>query len=190
MITNSPSKKVLALSAIVLAILAVIAGSPYRISILPVTTSEEFLIADKTVRVIDVYELAGWIIDKRDDFVLIDSRMEKEYKKYHIPFSINVPESEINLELSGKINSLIIYDSNERYSIDKLELLINNRSEQIFVLKGGMDEWMNKILFPDLRESSMSKKEIDKIYKTSVFFGGKPILDKERPKRKFRREGC
>ncbi len=190
MVKKNSSKKILALSAIVLAILAIIAGSPYKVSIQPATTNEEFLIADKTVRVVDVYELAGWIIDKRDDFVLIDSRLGKEYKKYHIPFSINVPDSEINLELSERINSLIIYDSNERYSLNKLELLINNRKERIFVLKGGMDEWMNKILFPDLRESSMSKKEIDKIYKTSIFFGGKPILDKERPKRKFRREGC
>lgn len=190
MIKNSPNKKVLALSAIVLAILAVIAGSPHKVSIQPVTTNEKFLIADKTVRVIDVYELVGWIIDKRDDFVLIDSRVGKEYKKYHIPFSVNVSELELDIEPNETIKSLIIYDSNERYLLNKLKSLINNRKERIFVLKGGMDEWMNKILFPDLRESSMSKKEIDKIYKTSIFFGGKPILDKERPKRKFRREGC
>ena len=71
---NKSHVKVLAFITILLAIFAAVAGSPYRISIQPVSTSEEFKIDGKTVEVIDVHELADWIMDKRDDFLLIDSR--------------------------------------------------------------------------------------------------------------------
>ena len=87
--------------------------------------------------------------------------------------------------------TFIIYDKNSRYSIQTIKPLINNRKEQTYVLKGGMDEWINKILFPDLRgDSDLSEEEIEKIYKTSTYFGGKPILDKDRPKKIYKRDGC
>ena len=95
-----------------------------------------------------------------------------------------------NISINKKA-AIIIYDKSSRYSIKKIKPLINNRKEQVYVLKGGMDKWFNKILFPDLRENSeLSEDELEKIYKTSTYFGGKPILDKDRPKRKYKREGC
>jgi rhodanese-related sulfurtransferase len=179
------------LVAILFALLAVVAGSPYKITILSVSINEEFDIEGKTLKVIDVKELAKWIMDKRDDFYLIDTRIINEFDEYHIPFafSSSVRES-INTAIDKKA-AIIIYDKSSRYSIEKLISLINSRKEQAYVLKGGMDEWINKILFPDLRgNDDMSKEEIEKIYKTSTYFGGKPILDKDRPKRKYKREGC
>jgi len=188
---NKSLMKVLMLIAILFALLAVVAGSPYKITIQPVSINEEFEIEGKSVKVIDAKELAKWIMDKREDFYLFDNRVKNEFEKYHIPFALSSSGREsLNTSLDKK-TAIIIYDRNSRYSIEKLKQLIDNRSEQIYVVMGGMNEWINKILFPDLRgDSDMSKEEIEKIYKTSTYFGGKPILDKDRPKRKYKREGC
>jgi rhodanese-related sulfurtransferase len=192
MIMNTNSlKKVLVLVAIVFALLAAVAGSPYKISILPISTSEEFEIEGKLVKVIDAQELAKWIMDKRDNFHLVDTRIKNEFNEYYIPFALNIPPTGFEFDLMESKKSIIIYDQSNRYLIEKLKPLINNRNEEVYVLKGGMDKWIDEILFPDLREKNyLSEEEIKNIYKTSTYFGGKPILDKERPKRKYKREGC
>jgi rhodanese-related sulfurtransferase len=182
---NKSFKKVLVLVAIVFAVLAALAGSPYKITIQPINTSEKFEVEGKLVNVIDVQDLAKWIIDKRDNFHLVDIRMKNEFNEYHIPFASNIPRN--GLELIESKKTIIIYDQSKRYSIEKLKPLIKNRNEEVYVLKGGLDEWINEILFPD---NNLSEEEIKRVYKISTYFGGKPILDKERPKRKYKREGC
>jgi len=188
---NKSIKKVMVLVAIIFALLAVVAGSPYKITIQPIGINEEFDIEGKSVKVIDVKELAKWIIEKKDDYYLVDTRIKNEFDEYHIPFALSSSGIELMNTSIDKKAAIIIYDKGSRYSIEKLKQLIDNRNEQIYVVMGGMNEWINKILFPDLRgDSDLSKEEIEKIYKTSTYFGGKPILDKDRPKRKYKREGC
>ncbi|MEJ2193848.1 MAG: rhodanese-like domain-containing protein [Ignavibacteriaceae bacterium] len=188
---NKSIKIKLALIAIVFALLAAIAGSPYKITLQPVSTNEEFEIEGKSVKVIDVHEIAKWIMDKRDDFQLFDIRLKNEFDEYHIPFALSMSGTELPTSLIDHKSAVIIYNKTGSYSIKKIKPVINNSKEQIYVLIGGMDEWINKILFPDLKKNSnFTEKEIERIYKTSTYFGGKPILEKERPKRKYKREGC
>lgn len=182
--------KVLAIVTVVISLFAAIEGSPYRISIQPANNNEEFKIAGKTLKVMDVNNLAEWIMDRRNDFLLIDLRPVKKFHNYHLPFAINVPNAKTQNEFESTSASIVIYGDNKRYSVSNLESLVKDRSEQVYILKGGMAEWINKILFPDLRENKLSKKETDKIYKTSTFFGGKPYMDNKRSKRKYKREGC
>jgi rhodanese-related sulfurtransferase len=183
--------KVLVLFAIIFALLAVVVGSPHKITIQPISTNEEFEIEGKLVKVINVQELAKLIMDKADNFLLVDTRLKIEFDEYHIPFALNITGKESLNTLIDNKAAIIIYDANRRYSIEKLKKIIKRRNEQVYLLKGGMDDWINKILFPDLRGGSdLSEEEIEKIYKMSAYFGGKPILDRERAKRKYNREGC
>ncbi|MGB5894468.1 MAG: hypothetical protein WBG58_09840, partial [Ignavibacteriaceae bacterium] len=87
--SNKSLIKILMLVAILFALLAVVAGSPYKITIQPANINEEFEIEGKSVKVIDVQELAKWIMDKRDDFYLVDTRVKNEFEEYHIPFALS-----------------------------------------------------------------------------------------------------
>lgn len=183
--------KILMLIAILFALLAVVTGSPYKITIQPVSINEKFEIEDKSIKVIDVKTLAEWIMDKRGDFYLVDTRDKNEFEKYHLPFAISSSDKEILKPSVDKKAVIIIYDNNSRYSTEKLKPLVKKRAQQNYVLLGGMNEWINKILFPDLRDiNDLDEEEIQKIYRTSTYFGGKPILKKDRPKKKYKREGC
>lgn len=187
---NKSIIKVLAFVAIAISLFAAVVGSPYKISIQPVNTKESFEIAGESVEVIDVNMLAEWIMDKRNDFFLIDSRSNKKFQEYHLPFALNIQGVNFKDALAESEKSMIIYDENERYTVDKLEMLVKNRSNQVYILKGGVVEWMDRIIFPDVRGLTLSKEEKDKIYKTSSYFGGKPTTEKERKRKKFKREGC
>lgn len=190
-IRNKSVKMRLAVIAIVFALLAAIAGSPYKITLQPLSTNDEFEIMGKSVKVIDVTDLAKWIMDKRDDFYLVDLRLKNKFDEYHIPFAFSVSETKLQSSKIEKKSVIIIYDEGSLYSIKKIKPVINDNEEQPYLLKGGMNEWINKIIFPDLKKNvNLSEEEIEKIYKTSTYFGGKPILENERPRRKYKREGC
>jgi len=189
--SNKTLIKILMFIAILFALLAVFAGSPYKITIQPVSINEKFEIEGKSIKVIDVKTLAEWIMDKRGNFYLVDTRDKNDFEKYHMPFAISSSDKEFLNKSIDKKAAIIIYDSKSRYSTEKLKPLVNKRAQQIYVLMGGMDEWINKILFPDLREiNDLDEEEIQKIYRTSTYFGGKPILKKDRTKKKYKREGC
>jgi rhodanese-related sulfurtransferase len=189
--SNTSIKKFLFPLTFILALLTVIAGSPYKISIQPININEMFDIDGKLVKVIDVQKLANWIMKKKDDYYLLDIRPKHKFSEYHIPFALSLSSGELQNTFFSKKESIIIYDTNSRYVIKHIKPIIDNRKEQVYLLKGGMEEWFNKVLFPDLTENSgLSENEIDKIYKRSIYFGGKPTLDRKRSKRQYKREGC
>jgi rhodanese-related sulfurtransferase len=175
---------------IALSFLAVIAGSPYTVSIVPTSVDESFDIIGSNVKVIDAKEIASWIIKKRNDFNLFDIRTENEFKEYHIPHAININDESNSSVKPEAASIIVIYDESNRYSIEKIKPLIKDRKGELYLLKGGMSSWMNEILFPDLRATELSKEEINRIYKTSSYFGGKPLTGKERTRKKYSREGC
>ena len=182
--------KILVAIAILFSFLALIVGNPYTVSIVPVRAGESFDIDSKAVKVIDAKELAAWIIGKRNDFNLFDIRSESDFKKYHIPHSLNIsPENYIELK-QNDASITIIYDEDNRYIIGKIKPVVKNAKADVYLLKGGIRSWMDEIIFPDLRGSELGKEESDKIFKTSTFFGGKPVTDKERKRKKYSREGC
>lgn len=182
--------KILATVAILLSFLAVIVGNPYTVSLVPVNPDEEFEIGSSVVKVIDAGELAKWIIEKKNDFILYDIRPEKDYKEYHIPHSLNVNSIPYQDQHKQKKSDAVIYNSGNRYIIENIKPLIKDLNSKVYLLKNGMSGWMNEVLFPDLRGLNLSKEEINKIYRISSFFGGKPVTDKERTRKKYSREGC
>jgi len=182
--------KTLVLIAIVFSFLAVIAGNPYTVSIVPVDTDEEFEIEGNVVKVIAAGDLAARLIAKRNDFNLFDIRSDSDFKEYHIPHSINISSENFTQIKQDEASIIIIYDEGNRYVIGKIKPLVKDVKADVYLLKGGIRGWMNEVLFPDLRNTKLSKDETDKIYKTSSFFGGKPVTDKERKRKKYSREGC
>ena len=82
-------QRILAVTALILATLAAITGSPFEKSNYPDWDIKNINIDGEETTIISVTELAKWIIEKKNDFLIIDLRSEEKYKKYHIPFSYN-----------------------------------------------------------------------------------------------------
>ncbi len=188
---NITLEKSLAFFALILAFFAAITGDPQGAG---TETIKQVELSETSVKFIQVQELAEWIIQKKNDFELIDIRDKKAFDKYHIQFATNIPyDLLVDKDFINKTKN-ILYWQNERFPQETMSFIKNGSEEKIYVLRGGINAWIDKIIFPDISKIEKDDQAaIAKISRTSRYFGGKPKNSKKtNPKirRKYNREGC
>jgi len=156
-------------------------------------------IVEKT-RYIEVEEVAHLIISKDPTLQLIDVRDEKFFNKFSLKGAINVPLKDFlqqdNLDyLDQDVYQTILF-SNGSTDADVAWLLATRlKYENVFVLKGGLNKWVEQILQP--KEHSVIWDRIDdEMYQyrkgASQYFGGKatePVVEETaaKPKKVIKR---
>jgi len=168
--------KKLALIAFVLGLTAIFAGNPYRGSSVTMDTKELALIIDKTVDHVLAEELADWIIQGKSDFKLLDLRAEKEFNEYHIPSAELVPMAELNEYPFLRNEKLVLYSEAGIHSAQAWMLLRAKGYKAVYMLFGGLEEWIDKIIFPKLAQNATPDQTaaFEKMKEVSKFFGGSP----------------
>jgi rhodanese-related sulfurtransferase len=184
-------EKSLAIFAIILGLLAAVAGDPYKANQVKIVEVE---LNETNTKFVNVHDLAEWIIQKQNEFDLIDIRKNKDFNKYHIPFSYNIPFDSLTTRKFNASKKNILYWKNEKLPKITFQLINDLKMEDIYILSGGLKEWYSEILFPNVADTSVKDQEkIEQIKRTSLFFGGKPKTGdrlKTKPKKKYKREGC
>lgn len=176
--------KKLASVAIFLGFVGLFAGSPYRGSRTSVDAKELGLIVDKETDHIKVEELAHWIIQGKADFRLLDLRTEKEYNEYHIPNSENVMTSQLETYPLLRNEKIVLYSSGGIHSAQAWFLLRAKGYKGVYILLGGLEEWNEKVLFPNIPVNATKDQlaAFDKMKEVSKFFGGSPQTGTEETK--------
>jgi len=122
----------------------------------PVSEAALVTVAQAAARQSDrvhVEELAEWLIEERQDFVLIDIRSVADFEKGHIGEARNIP-----------IAQLVTYDSLAGLPTDRKIVVYSNGSENgakaatllriagrdAHVVTGGYNAWHQRILNPDI----------------------------------------
>jgi rhodanese-related sulfurtransferase len=170
--------KRLALSVFILGFIGIFAGSPYKGSEVKVDTKELAIIVESKVDHVQVSELADWIIQNKTDFRLIDLRTEKEFNEYHIPNAENIPITGLEKEAIGRNEKIVIYSEGGIHSAQAWMLLRAKGYKGVYILFGGLEEWQEKILFPNLPDNATDeqKRDFEKTKEISRFFGGTPSI--------------
>jgi rhodanese-related sulfurtransferase len=169
--------EILAGSAIVLSIFALIAGSPF-------SSKKSY---------INPEQFADSLISKKQNLTIVDLRDKKDYDDYHIPSAVNGNATDIDPSTFDKNNMIVFYSGRDNIS-KAIQYEFEKRGfKNAYFLNGGIDDWTNKILFPDLSKNSSEaeKKNFEKIERRSMYFGGQPEREDENSVKKvYRREGC
>ncbi|MCX6135573.1 MAG: rhodanese-like domain-containing protein [Ignavibacteriales bacterium] len=174
--TDLSLNRKLALFVFVLGFLALFAGSPYRGTELKVDASEMAMIVQKEVDHVSSEELAGWIVQGKADYRLLDLRTEKEFGEYHIPTAENMQLTNLKEAQLGRNEKMVLYSDGGIHSAQAWFLLKAEGHKGVYILRGGLEEWKDKILFPRLTDNA-SPAEVAAFEKTrllSKFFGGSP----------------
>lgn len=117
-------------------------------------------------RYINTDLLAEKLINQDPTVLLIDIRSEKEFNEFSLPNAINIPlNSFLNEDFDGYINQNI-YDvilfSNDNFHADQAWMLGNRLGyTNLFVLKGGLNEWFNTIIDPKYPDETMPQEAFD-----------------------------
>ena len=121
-------------------------------------------------------ELAGWIIDGRADYRLIDLRGEAEFGEYHVPTAENVPLT--GLAESGLLRNekIVLYADGDLPAAQAWLLLRGRGYQGVYTLRGGLAAWKDQVLFPMMPDSPSPEEQarFEKAAHVAKLFGGQP----------------
>ena len=160
-----------------LSIGALLIGNPTRGADLTIDPQELARIVQTETDHVSVQELADWIIQGKVDFRLIDLRSEPEFTQYHIPGAENVTITALPEYGLLRNEKIILYSEGGIHSAQAWFLLKARGYRGIYILRGGLEEWKESILFPRVPESPTADEAaaFDKAKQVSTFFGGAPL---------------
>jgi rhodanese-related sulfurtransferase len=168
----------LALLALTLGVVA-IGARPMRGSVVTIDARDLARIVATEVDHVGVDELADWIIAGRSDYRLVDLRGAAAFASYHIPTAENVPLAALPDYPFGRQEKIVLYSDGGIHSAQAWFLLRAKGHRGVYILRGGLDEWKDTVLFPRLAEnpspSDLAANEKRKY--VSRHFGGKPLTD-------------
>ena len=155
---------------------------------LPEESNKKELAADKLLmelnddtRFVSTDEVANLIISQDPTLLLIDLRDSIEYAKFSLEGAMNMPFETIldkeNKELLGRVElKKVFYGNNDLSSEQAWVLLRRAEYKNIFVMKGGLTEWVHTIMKPTKPADEMSQTAIelynDRMAARRYFSGG------------------
>lgn len=166
----------LAILAGVLGFLAIFAGSPYTGNTTTMNVKDLALLVEKEVDHVSVDELADWIIQGKAGYRLIDLRSAKEFGGYHIPTAENIAVGSLTDAGLLRNESIILYSEGGAHSAQAWFLLKAQHYKNVYLLKDGLAEWKERILFPAIADNASAEEKgaFEKRKEISKFFGGSP----------------
>jgi rhodanese-related sulfurtransferase len=110
--------------------------------------------------------VADKIINKDPSLVLVDVRSESEFAKFSLPNAINIPlDKFLNEEADNVIDQNIVdvvLFSNDNYKANEAWLLGNRLGyTNLYIMKGGLNEWFNTIISPKMPEETMPREAFE-----------------------------
>lgn len=159
-----------------LGFLAVFAGSPYKGFTTKIDTLELAAIVEKEVDHVSPEELAGWIIQGKVDYRLVDLRKESDFAEYHIATAENISLPALTDGRLARNEKIVLYSDGGIHSAQGWFLLKANDYKGVYILRGGLEEWKDRILFPRLADNAAPAEiaAFEKSKLVSKFFGGSP----------------
>ena len=165
----------LALWAVALGAVALFA-TPYPGSSVTLDAKELALAVATEADHVEAPELAAWVIESRADYRLIDLRSEAEYAQYHIPTAVSVPMGNLTDAGLGRQEKLVLYSDGGIHSAQAWMLLKAQGYKGVYMLKGGLEEWKDRVVFPVLTDNPTldQRSRDERLRNISTFFGGQP----------------
>ena len=165
----------LALAAVALGAVALFAA-PYPGSKVTLDARELALVVGTEADHVEAPELAAWIIENRADYRLVDLRTESEFAAYSIPTAVNIPVSVLPEAGLGRQEKIVLYSEGGIHSAQAWMLLKAQGYKSVYMLKGGLDEWKDLVVFPVVADNPTPAERVrdERLRSISAFFSGQP----------------
>ncbi len=165
----------LALVALVLGAVA-IGAKPTRQGTVTVRTQELALMVQREADHVTVQALADELVKGHATFRLIDVRAEPAFNAYHLPAAENIPIASLASADLPTNERLVLYGDDGVHAAQAWLLLKAKGYRGVYVLRGGLAEWSDQVLYPVLAEPATADQRRDNDGRAAVaaFFGGTP----------------
>jgi len=160
-----------------LGLVAAFAGHPYRGAFARVDTKQLALDAGSKADHVSAAQLADWIVEGRNDFLLIDVRDAAEFAAYHIPGARHVPLAELTSDFVARNERIVVCSEGGIHAAQAWYLLRSLGFPAVYLLFGGLEEWKDVVLYPQAPSATAAHRDhVEFARRTAVakFFGGSP----------------
>jgi len=166
----------LGLLLVTLGFVGLFLGDPYGRATATIDTAELAEIVQREVDHVSPEQLADWIIQGRADYRLIDLRTPADFGQYHIPGAENVPITGLADHGLLRNEKIVLYSEGGIHSAQAWFLLRAKQYAGVYILRGGLQEWKDSVLFPSLPADATPAQRVTfaKMAEVSRFFGGQP----------------
>jgi rhodanese-related sulfurtransferase len=126
---------------------------------------------------VSVEDVAGWLIEGRGDFKLIDVRSPEDFERGRIGEAENIPITQLVtgdvLQSMPKDRMVVVY-SNGSENAAKAEVLLRLSGIDAHLLAGGYNAWHKRILNPDISAEELDGEslQVSKQRAYSCYFVG------------------
>lgn len=121
-------------------------------------------------------QVADWIIQGRNDFVVYDLRSSEAFAKGHLPGAVQVDPAKLQqpgiVRALPDYKTLLFYDQGDDVDVKALTPLFA-RGLHVRILAGGYAGWQHQVLTPPVRVASREDAKRDAVAK---FFRGESAL--------------
>jgi rhodanese-related sulfurtransferase len=151
-------------------------STPHRGPVVTLDTRELALIVEKEVDHVTPPELAGWIVQGRSDYRLIDLRAESDYAAYHIPTAENVTVAALPEFPLLRTEKIVLYSDGGIHAAQAWMLMQAQGYRAVYTVLGGLDAWKDEVLYPALpaQASALERARFERAVAVARFFGGEP----------------
>lgn len=112
---------------------------------------------------VSVEELAGWLIEGREDFKLIDLRSAEDFDKGHIAEAENIPITQlVSADVLGGLptDRMVIVYSNGSENAAKAAVMLRLSGIDGHLLTGGFNAWHKRILNPEISAEALDGESL------------------------------
>ena len=174
----------LVIAALICAILIILAGEPRDRTKISIDPKEIAYLVQNELDHVPARMLAQWIAVDKKKIRLLDVREKEEYDAYHIPTAENMNLISIaNAHFDGN-DTIVLYSQGGVHAAQALFILWARGYKHSFMVKGGLNEWKDEVLSPQLSRATTSqgRDSLDAIARLSKYFGGTPAIAPPYPK--------
>jgi rhodanese-related sulfurtransferase len=141
-------------------------------------------------RFLSVDRVAHRLVEKDPSLLLIDVRAEEAYNDFSLPGAVNIPVSKVllseNEDFLNRSDLEVVLFSNEDIYADQAWILCTRIGyKNLYVMRGGLNEWFDKIMQPEPPAATAPNEAFD-LYSfrlaASQYFGGGTMESTEQPK--------
>jgi rhodanese-related sulfurtransferase len=169
--------------AAALAVLALFAGSSYRGTRVPLNPKELAYRIQNELDHVTSSELASWIMENKTGYRIVDLQDEQSFHSYHIPGAENKSLPSLLDAPYDTSETIVLYSEGGVHSAQAMFLLWAQGYNNVLMLKGGINDWKDEILHPNLSkaDSGANPRAFAEAKARSRFFGGVFVTFPNRP---------
>lgn len=125
-------------------------------------------------------QVADWIIQGRNDFLLVDLRPAEEYRRGHVPGAVNVEPARLTQPAAMRTlpdyKKLVFYGAEDQQA--RLLAPLFRRGLNVLTLEGGYEGWVQAVM---TRPAAVTSPEEARRDAVSKYFRGESALGTPQP---------